>query len=141
MARRVPNILWIPLILAVLMLWGCDPDQDSPDYATVSGWIFTDSTMTQGARDVQIIVESDLESQNPYTGPDQFAWTNDDGHFTVSFYLGHELEMEGGLTHNYIADCRVSYWYEGHMYDWVGGVTVASGKDYILPNVHLGQFQ
>jgi len=130
--------------LALMMLfcfWSCDPDQESPDYATISGKVFTDSTMTQGVSGVEIIVESDLTSENPYSGPDQFSSTDHDGNFSVSFYLGHTIATDGTITHTYIADCRVSYWFQGHTYTWDGGVTVASGKEYTLPNVHLGQFQ
>jgi hypothetical protein len=141
MVRRSIAYLWIPVILIMLSLWGCDPNQDSPDYATISGRIFSDSTMTQGVRDVAVVVESDIESQIPYSGPDQFAWTDSDGCFSVSFYLGHENESTGEITHTYIADCAVSYWYHGHFFAWDGGVTVASGKVYTLPNIHLGQFE
>ena len=141
MARRSIVFLWIPIILTLCCLWGCDPEQDSPDYATISGRIFSDSTMTQGLQNVAIVVESDIESQIPYSGPDQFAWTDSDGYYSVSFYLGHENQTSGTVAHTYIADCAVSYWYQGHAFIWDGGVTVASGKTYVLPYVHLGQFQ
>jgi hypothetical protein len=129
----------VPIIL--LFMISCDPDQESPDYATISGRVYTDSTMTQGVSGVEIIVESDLGSETPYTGPDQFGNTDHDGNFSVSFYLGHTVATDGTITHTYIADCKVSYWYQGHSFSWDSGITVASGKDYILPNVHLGQFQ
>ena len=141
MVRRVIVVLWIPIILMTILMLGCDPDQESPDYTTVTGRIFTDSTMTVGVEGVGIIVESDLTSEVPYTGPDQFTWTESDGRFSVSFYLGHDVQSSGTITHHYIADCAVSYWYRGRSFAWTGGVTVASGKDYSLPNVHLGQFE
>ena len=141
MVRRSIAFLWIPIILTICCMWGCDPEQDSPDYATITGRIFTDSTMSAGVEGVAIVVEADVESMNPYTGPDQFAWTESDGSFSVSFYLGHANETTELVTHTYIADCAVSYWYLGHSFAWATGVTVASGKEYMLPNVHLGQFE
>lgn len=133
--------LWFAVMLASCWMWGCDPDQDSPDFATITGRVFTDSTMTTGVEGVAIVVESDRASESPYNGPDQFAWTGSDGRFSVSFYLGHTVAASGVVTHNYIADCAVSYWYHGRLFSWTGGVTVASGKEYTLPDVHLGQFE
>lgn len=141
MVRRSIAVICIPIAMMICCMWGCDPDQDSPDYATISGRIFTDSTMTQGVEDVEVLVESDIESQMPYEGPDQFAWTDEHGYFSVSFYMGHTSSGSGVVEHTYVADCRVSYWYRGRMFDWVSGVTVGSGKEYSLPDVHLGQFQ
>ena len=141
MTRRSLVILFVPLTLIIFGLWGCDPDQDSPDYATITGYIYTDSTMAQGVSGVRVIVESDIESEVPYSGPDQFGWTDNNGHFSISFYLGHENVAGNVVEHTYIADCAVSYWHQGHFFAWTGGVTVASGKEYTLPNVHLGQFE
>ena len=141
MFRRAVTVIWIPIILTMVLILGCDPNQDSPDYATVTGQVFTDSTMTVGVEGVAIIVEADPTSELPFTGPDQFTWTGQDGSFSVSFYLGHDVESSGVITHHYIADCAVSYWYHGRSFAWTGGVTVGSGEDYSLPNVHLGQFE
>jgi len=141
MVRRAIAFLWIPIILTMFFMLGCDPNQDSPDYATITGQVFTDSTMTVGVEGVAIIVEADMASEQPFTGPDQFTWTNSDGNFSVSFYLGHDVASSGTITHHYIADCAVSYWYHGRSFAWTTGVTVASGEDYTLPNVHLGQFE
>lgn len=140
MRKRIIVTTGILALFVLLCLWGCDPDQETPDYTTVSGRIYADSMMTQGVSGVAVVVESDEESQSPYNGPDQFAWTDSDGYFEVSFYLGHSFEGTE-LTHFYIADCAVSYWYNGQNFAWSGGVTVASGKTFHLPNVHLGQFE
>jgi hypothetical protein len=141
MVRRAIAFLWIPIIITMFSILGCDPNQDSPDYATITGRVFADSTMTLGVEGVAIIVEADQASEQPFTGPDQFAWTGSDGSFSVSFYLGHDVQSSGTITHHYIADCAVSYWYRGRSFAWTTGVTVASGEDYTLPNVHLGQFE
>ena len=97
--------------------------------------------MTQGVQGVQVVVESDQTSQIPYSGPDQFANTNQNGLFSASFFLGFTADSSGAVTHTYMADCKVSYWFQGRTYTWDAGVTVASGKDYTLPDVSLDQFQ
>ena len=140
MRKRIIVTTGILALFVLFCLWGCDPDQDSQDYTTISGRIYADSMLTHGVSGVAVVVESDEESQSPYNGPDQFAWTDSDGYFEVSFYLGHSFEGTE-LTHVYIADCAVSYWYNGHSFAWTGGVTTASGKTFHLPNVHLGQFE
>lgn len=140
MRKRIIVTIGIVTLLALLCLWGCDPDEETLDYTTVSGRVFADSTMTTGVAGVAVVVESDEESEAPYNGPDQFAWTDADGYFEVSFYLGHEFEGTE-VAHNYIADCAVSYWHSGKSFAWTGGVTVAIGKTFHLPNVHLGLFE
>ena len=56
MRKRLIVPTGIVALLALCCLWGCDPDQETQDYTTVTGRVFADSMMTQGIAGVAVVV-------------------------------------------------------------------------------------
>ncbi|MBM3324325.1 MAG: hypothetical protein FJY66_01520 [Calditrichaeota bacterium] len=140
--RRV----WIQLIglacLGAVLLSSCTEGiNDYPDAAKVTGWVFTDGTESQGVAGVTVLLESDEQSDNAYTGPDRWFYTDENGHFEGSLYLGSERNPTTGKeTYRYLADVAISYYYDGKYFSWSGGATVQAGGNFICPSVNLTQF-
>ncbi len=127
-------------LLASLLAIGCQGVlEDSQSYAIVEGYVYADAGMTRGVPGVEIIVESDENSQNPYQGPDIITFTDSTGYFAAKVFLTYS-ETDTSVTYESIADVSVYYNHRGKSFRYTG-VTVHVGGVYRLPAVHLGMFE
>ena len=124
------------LTAMLLLLAACDEGVDDwSSSARVAGWVFTDGSHSRGIEGVQVIIESDPESENPYEGPDRWTVTDASGRFEGAVFLGHS-----NGEYNYIADLSVGYFWHGKSFSWTGGITVAPGAVFTLPPVDTTMF-
>jgi hypothetical protein len=137
-----PLILTVCAIGILLVLSACTESIDSySDAAKVSGYVFMDETESQGVPGVQVLLESDPTSEVPYDGPDRWFYTDENGYFEGTLYLGSERDpVTGKITYKYYGDVAVSYYHQGTAFSWVGGATVQAGGNFICPPVNLSQF-
>ena len=142
MKRHSPLILTLGAIGILLVLSSCtDSIDDYSDAAMVSGFVFTDETQSQGVPGVSIILEADPASEVAYEGPDRCFYTDENGYFEGTLYLGSARDPASGeITYTYFADVAVSYYYQDMVFSWTGGVTVQAGGNFICPPVNLNQF-
>jgi hypothetical protein len=142
MMKKLGTLTFIIGIGVILTLLGCTEGiNDYSDAAKVSGWVYTDATQTQGVPNVAILLESDQESETPYMGPDRWFYTDENGHFEGSLFLGSERDASSGkINYKYMADIAISYYYQDKMFSWSGGATVQAGGNFICPSVNLTQF-
>ncbi|MFH1010487.1 MAG: hypothetical protein V1784_04535 [bacterium] len=128
--------------MGMVLLSSCTEGiNDYSDAAKVSGRVFTDGTESHGVAGVAVLLESDQESDEAYTGPDRWFYTDKNGHFEGSLFLGSERNATTGKeTYRYVADVAISYYYEGKYFSWSGGATVQAGGNFICPSVNLTQF-
>lgn len=124
------------LITLALITAACDDGIDDwNSSARVSGWVFTDPSHSRGVEGVQVIIESDPESDTPYEGPDRWTVTDGSGHFVGAVYLGR---TETG--YNWVGDLSVAYYWNNKIFAWTGGITVAPGSVFTLPPVDTTMF-
>jgi hypothetical protein len=142
MEKHSPLALMSHMIVILLLVSGCTEGIDEyPDAAVVSGWVFMDETEGQGVPAVAVLLESDLSSDVPYEGPDRWFYTDENGHFEGTLYLGSERDpATGKISYRYIGDVAVSYYYRDMTFSWVSGATVQAGGNFICPSVNLTQF-
>jgi hypothetical protein len=142
MKRLKAVIVGIGIMGMVFLPWGCtESTNDYSDAAKVSGLVFVDATESQGVPDVAVLLESDQQSENPYMGPDRWFYTDENGHFEGSLFLGSERDAATGkITYQYMGDISISYYYQGKFFTWSGGATVQAGGNFICPPVNLTQF-
>lgn len=136
-------------LLCLLPLLGCEQMADDPDNAILSGevyrhviytdsvfidtvWVYTDCYFTDPVESVQVWVESDVESDIPYTGPDIKGYTDSHGRFSIPVYLGHTYSDLTGYTYVYYADVRVFCVKGGWFYDFGGGISLKAGEEFKL---------
>jgi hypothetical protein len=133
-------IVGLGLWLLAALLPGCDEGQDDwSGSAKITGHVFTDASHTQGVEGVQVILESDPNSENPYYGPDRWAVTNNSGYFEKSVFLGRDPQNPDHYL--YISDMSVAYFWRDKTLRWTGGITVAPGSFFTLPAVDTTMFQ
>lgn len=114
---------------------------DYSDAAKVSGWVYADQTQSQGVPGVAVLLESDQESDTPYMGPDRWFYTDENGHFEGSLFLGSGRDpTTGKISYQYVADVTIGYYYQDKAFSWSGGATVQAGGNFICPSVNLTQF-
>ncbi len=123
----------ITLAILGILLVGCSQDPDNPVNTVVRGYVYTDSTFTVPVESVYVIVRVDDASQVP----DYTTYTNEDGFYEVSFYLGHNYTCE--YEYYYYAKVNVIYMYKGKSY-MSPDYYLEMGEEYNLPPIHLGQF-
>ena len=142
MKRHSPLILTLCAIGILLTLSACtDSVDDYSDAAKVSGLVFMDETESRGVPGVAILLEADPSSDVAYEGPDRWFYTDENGHFEGTLYLGSERDpVSGDIIYRYFGDVAVSYFYKGMAFSWVGGATVQAGGNFICPPVNLTQF-
>jgi hypothetical protein len=131
---------WIALAaglsLVLVLVVACeDGIDDWNSSARVSGDVFTGPDHAQGIAGVQVVIESDMNSDQPYEGPDRWTRTDGRGHFDGAVFLGH---TDAG--YNYIADLSVQYFYNNKRFVWSGGITVGPGSTFTLPAVDTTMF-
>jgi hypothetical protein len=124
------------LVAMLLLLSACDEGVDDwNSSARVAGWVYTDASHTRGVEGVQVIIESDPESEVPYEGPDRWTVSDASGHFEGAVFLGNS---DG--DYNYVADLSVGYFWHGKSFSWIGGITVSPGSVFTLPAVDTTMF-
>ncbi len=127
-------------LLASLLTLSCQGLlEDSGSYAIVEGYVYADASMTRGVPGVEVIVESDENSQNPYQGPDLMTFTDSTGYFSIKVFLTYEA-TDTSVSYHDIADVSVYYNYRGRSFRYTG-VSVHVGGVYRLPAVYLGMFE
>lgn len=132
----VAAVLW----LLVALVPGCDEGQDDWNgSAKVSGFVYTDASHTQGVPGVQVVIESDPNSENPYIGPDRWAESNPQGYFEKSVFLGRNPDDPDHYM--FVADLSVGYFWRDKSFRWSGGVTVGAGSHFTLPSIDTTMFQ
>jgi hypothetical protein len=127
------TVVWL-----VLGMTGCtDGIDDWNSSAKVTGYVYTDPSHTTGVQGVRVILESDPNAANPYTGPDRWTSTNAAGYFEGAVFLGRDI---GDSTYIYVGDMSVGYFYSNKAFRWTGGITVGPGSDFTLPPVDTTMF-
>lgn len=129
--------VWVILVAALLtsLVVSCDESiDDSTSSAKIVGDVFQSRQDPSGVSGVQIIVESDMESDNPYLGPDRWFTTDANGHFEASMFLGTDPETG---ERDYVADFSMQYFYYGAKIDSVAGITLSPGSVFTMPPVYL----
>ena len=141
MLRQYPlrSLFILTLISISILVYGCGLTEDSSSFAIVEGYVYTDQTFTTGVPGVEVVIESDLQSEKPYTGPDVITYTDSTGYFVAEVFL-QQTRTDSMPIYTYIADVSVYYYYRGNSLR-VNGVTLHTGKRYQVPPVHLGMFQ
>lgn len=136
----IKKFLLLSIGAILLSLTGCNEGIDDwNSSAKISGWVYADDTHTSGVEGVQVIIESDAQSENPYEGPDRWTVSAANGRFEGAVFLGNHFAE--GQHYVYVGDLSVAYFYHGRTFRWSGGITVSPGTDFTLPAVDLSMFQ
>lgn len=129
---------WTVLVAFLLtsLVISCDESIDeSNSSARVTGFVYLSPQDHTGVSGVQIIVESDVESDNPYLGPDRWFTTDANGHFEAAMFLGTDPETG---ERDYVADFLIQYFYNGQLIAGpTGGITMSPGSVFTMPPVYL----
>lgn len=119
------------LMLAAALSMSCEEDINNDNSsALISGYVYASPQDQTGVAGVQIIVESDGNSENPYLGPDRWTETDENGRYEAWVFLGEDEETG---AYDYVADCIVQYFHQGARIDSVFGVTLAPGSVFTMP--------
>lgn len=134
MKKAVQMILAAALVLSLVV--SCDESIDeSSSSAKVVGSVYLSRQDPSGVRGVQIILESDVESDNPYLGPDRWFTTDENGFFEGAMFLGTDPETG---ERDYVADFLIQYFYDGQLIAGpTGGITLSPGSVFTMPPVYL----
>lgn len=135
-----------------------DPDeiQNSSNFAVVRAQFFASRGSRAPIPGVRMIVESDVDSDRPYNGPDVVAISGEDGVATAKVFPGLNEETtgtgggDGGATGPsnpldvppplVFADTAVTLVYNGQLVSFIGGgLTIGSGRLYDLGSVFLDE--
>ena len=139
------------LTLFALFL-GCAQEPGDEDNAVVTGRIYkyaeyetpSDSVWIfyEPVESVTVYVESDIDSDIPYEGPDIIGFTDSRGIFSIPVYLGNTADATkpSGYKPVYYADVRVLVVYNGKGYDFGGGITLGRGDTFYLGSISLEWF-
>ncbi|MCB1058655.1 MAG: hypothetical protein KDB65_00355 [Calditrichaeota bacterium] len=130
------NAIWMSLlIIAAGLVVSCDEGiDDNPSSAKVSGYVYMSHSDPQGVRGVRIILESDVNSENPYLGPDRWFETDENGYFEGYMYLGQNVETD---RYYYVADFLIQYFYDDQLVYTTGGITLSPGSSFTMPPTYL----
>lgn len=162
-SRRTFGMVALALSGALLAgIAGCDwndPDeiQNSSNFAVVQAQFFASRSTRVPVPGVRMIVESDVDSDRPYNGPDVVAVSGEDGVASARVFPGLD-EQEGGGGGGtdgptgpadpfdvppplFFADAAVTVVYNGQIVSLIaGGLTIGSGRLYDLGTVFLDEF-
>ena len=132
----------IGAITAALLLvaaLGCDEGiKDWSSSAKVSGYVYADSLHTIPLPGVQVIIEGDINANQPYGGPDRWFSTNQNGYLEGFVFLGYSQQ---DTNYVYLGDLDVAYYRDAWSFRWGGGITVAPGSNFTLPAVDTVKFK
>jgi hypothetical protein len=129
--------VWLILAATLTSLViSCDESIDeSNSSARVTGYVFQSRQDPSGVSGVQIIMESDIESDNPYLGPDRWFTTDENGYFEAAMFIGTDPETG---ERDYVADFLIQYFYDGQLIAGpTGGITLSPGSVFSMPPVYL----
>lgn len=133
MNTRTWSVTLMAGLLVTLLVIGCDEGTDDwNSSAKISGYVYADAAHTRGLPGVQVVIEADPNSSEPYIGPDRWFTTDEDGYFEGFVHLGYSRI---DTTYNYIGDVDIAYYIGGWTYRWGGGITVSPGSHFTLPPV------
>jgi hypothetical protein len=122
------------LTLISLSFFACEKKVEDELLVKVEGYVYSDSTMSVPVENVQVRIR--VESGE--YGPDAVTYTDSNGYYSVSFYLGHQYS-DNTITPLYTAKVSVQFFYEGYYYQ-IPELIIERGESYRLPSVHLGMF-
>jgi len=165
---RLVKMLPVFVIGAVLFLSACNEENQT---AEITGTVYweeihisqstTDSTRQDTlvylnpAPNVQVYLEQDQGSENPYMGEDLYTVTDSNGNYTFVVYLGRKYSAETGLFEELqMCDVRLYYRWTPHgsytLHDGsqayiagqfateLTGLTIKSGTSVIAPDMIVG---
>lgn len=125
-------IMTIAAGLSVSCEEGINEDNSS---AKVTGYVYRSHTDPTGVANVKIIIESDVNSDNPYTGPDRWFETDENGYFEGFMYLG--TNPDNG-EYYYVADFAIQYYHnDAPVGVPSGGITLSPGSVFTMPPRYL----
>jgi len=121
------------MVMLLMLVISCDEGIDDwNSSAKVSGYVYADAAHTRGVPGVQVIIEGDPNSEDPYTGPDRWFTTDQNGYFEGNIFLGYS---QLDTMYHYVADLDVAYFVSDWSFRWGGGITVSPGSHFTLPPV------
>jgi hypothetical protein len=126
------NAIWMSLlIIAAGLTVSCDEGIDeNPSSARVSGYIYQSHSDPRGVPGVRVILESDINSENPYQGADRWFETDENGYWEGFMYLGQDIETG---DYYYVADFLVQYFMDDQLIYSTGGITLSPGSTFMMP--------
>jgi len=133
------NAMWIVIImLAGLATTACEEGiNEDNSAAKVTGYVYRSHNDPTGVQGVKVILESDINSDNAYTGPDRWFETDANGYFEGYVFLGSN---EDTGDYNYVGDCLIQYFYQDQPVGIAtGGITLAPGSVFTMPPRYLNQ--
>ncbi|MCB9366694.1 MAG: hypothetical protein H6506_00140 [Calditrichaeota bacterium] len=125
--------VWVSLLAVIAGLsLSCDEDiNGGTSSAKVVGYVYHSHANPSGVAGVKVIIESDVESDNPYLGPDRWFETDENGYFEGYVFLG--IDEETG-RYDYVSDCLIQYFYQDQAVGAAtGGITLAPGSVFTMP--------
>ncbi|MBK6767055.1 MAG: hypothetical protein IPG71_12370 [bacterium] len=123
------------LAFVAFMAMSCEEDiNDSNGSAKVSGYVYQSRQDMTGVEGVQVIIEGSQNADDPYTGPDRWCSSNEDGYYEGWIFLGSDPETGG---YDYVGDCSVQWFYQGIQLDSVSGVTLSPGSHFTMPPLFI----
>jgi len=124
------------MIIAAGLSVSCEKDIDEDNSsARVYGYVYQARGDQTGVPGVRIIIESDIDSETPYLGPDRWFETDENGFFEGYMFLGSNPET-GEYT--YVADFQIQYFYDDlPVGAATGGITLSPGSDFSMPPRYL----
>lgn len=131
--KKIGVLMGLSFIMIFAISCTTEPNEDM--LVHLEGYVYQDSTLAVPQPDVMVKVKID----NGERVPDVVGFTDSEGHFSLSFYLGHEW-TSCGFKPVYIANVEILYFYGGNYFKFTD-VTVEAGESYELPAVHLGMFE
>lgn len=131
------NVFWviITMITAGLSV-SCDEGiNEDNSSAKVSGYVYRSHNDPTGVEGVKVILESDIDSENPYQGPDRWFETDENGYFEGHMFLGSN---EDNGEYLYVADFLIQYFYDDAPVGVAtGGITLSPGSHFTMPPRYL----
>jgi hypothetical protein len=139
MMKRHSLTLTLILSAVLLGMTGCDEGiNDYNSSAKVSGYVKESISNPTGIPGVKVIIESDVDSEVPYLGPDRWFETDASGYFEGYIFLG--AAEDDPTEYTYVADLSAAYLADGMSFSWNGGITVSPGSHFMLPTVYRDMF-
>lgn len=133
------NAIWmVILILAAGLSVSCDQGiNEDNSSAKVTGYVYRSASDLTGVRGVKVILESDVDSENPYSGPDRWFETDENGYFEGYMFLGSNPDNG---DYYYVADFLIQYFYNDQPVGVAtGGITLSPGSTFTMPPRYVNQ--
>lgn len=131
------NAIWMSIMfLAAGLSVSCEESINEDDSsARVYGYVYQSHADQTGVPGVRVIIESDIDSENPYLGPDRWFETDENGYFEGYMFLGSNPETG---DYQYVADFLIQYFHQDQPVGApTGGITLSPGSDFSMPPRYL----